>query len=269
MASPPNGRNMADDLIQFDGGVLVADMVADATITDASELTQYAIEDGSLISDHVIRQPRKLSLTLVQTETPIVETTGFALALQTLGYEQRPAAQQTATLPVRQSEFRPAPLMALSGALRSLLFGGGPPKEVSVTGLDASRPLSRRELKVHVLSPGAPADRVNLFYANLLSLLETATPVIVTLKGASYIDLVVISVTRTDAAGQTGKASFGVELQQIATVETKTVDLPPVPKSKAPKQNGAKAAKETTEEQKKRLRGLLLNASIGAGFQDE
>lgn len=238
---------MSDDLIQFDGGVLVADLVEEATITDASELTQYAVEDGSLISDHVIRQPRKLSLRLVQTETPIVETSGFSLALQALGYEQRPEGKQTVTLPVRQSEFRPAPLMALSGALRSLLFGGGPVKEVSITGADASRPLAPKELKVHVLSPGAPADRVNLFYANLLSLLETATPVLVTLKGASYIDLVVTSVSRTDAGGQTGKASFTVELQQIATVETKTVDLPPVPKSKAPKQLGARVGTTTVE----------------------
>lgn len=259
---------MADDLIQFDGGVLIADMVAEATITDAVELTQYAIEDGSLISDHVIRQPRTLSLTLVQTETPISAANGFALALQTLGYEQRPTGQQSATLPVRQSEFRPAPLLALSAAVRSLLFADGPVKEIRVTGLDASRPVAAKDLKVHVLAAGAPLDRVNDFYDQLLSLLETATPVIVTFKGASYIDLVVVSVTRTDAGGQVGKASFAVELKQIATVETKTVDLPPVPKSKAPKQNGARPAQPTNEEQKKKLRGVLLGLSIDAGLQE-
>jgi hypothetical protein len=256
---------MSDDLITFDGGVLVADLVQEATITDSSELTQYAIEDGSLISDHVIRQPRTLSLTLVQTETPISETTGFARALQALGYEQRPAGTQTATLPVRQSEFRPAPLLALSGALRSLLFGGGPAKEVTVSGLDSSRPLARRELKVHVLSAGAPLDRVNLFHANLLSLLETATPVFVNVKGATYIDLVLTSVTRTDAGGQAGKASFGVELKQIATVETKTVDLPPVPKSKGPKQKGAQPAKEATPAQDEDASQLYLG---GKGLQN-
>jgi hypothetical protein len=243
-----------DDLIQFAGGALVADLLQEASITDSSELTQYAIESGAIIVDHVIRQPRTLSLRLAQTETPIIETTGFARALQALGYEQRPVGTQTATLPVRQSEFRPAPLLALSGALRSLLFGGGPAKEVSITGLDSSRPLAAKELKVHVLAAGAPLDRVNLFHANLLSLLETATPLIVTIKGASYIDLVLTSVTRTDAGGQAGKASFGVELKQIATVETKTVDLPPVPKSKAPKQKGAAPATETKPETKARAR---------------
>jgi hypothetical protein len=73
--------------------------------------------------------------------------------------------------------------------------------------------------------------------------------VFVNVKGATYIDLVIISVARTDAGGQVGKASFGVELKQIATVGTKTVDLPPVPKSKAPKQRGAQPPKPTTPAQ--------------------
>lgn len=254
----------SEDLIQFDGGVLIADMVADATITDASELTQYAIEDGSLISDHVIRQPRSLSVTLVQTQTPISETTGFAQAVQALTYQERPLGQQSATLPIRQSEFRPAPLMALSAGIQSLLFGGGAQKELSVTGAKSDTAPAAKELRVTVLSAGAPLDRVNRFYADLLSLLETATPVIVTLKGASYIDLIVVSVTRTDASGQVGRASFAVEFRQIATVTTKTVDLPPVPKSKAPKQLGAKPAKETTPEQEE-LASQSYQALAAAG----
>jgi hypothetical protein len=70
----------------------------------------------------------------------------------------------------------------------------------------------------------------------------------VTIKGASYIDLVLTSVTRTDSRGQFGKGSFAIELRQIATVETKTVELPPVPASKAPKQLGAKPAKDVDED---------------------
>lgn len=259
---------MADDLIQFDGGVLVADMVQEATITDASELTQYAIEDGSLISDHVIRQPRTLSLTLVQTETPIEETTGFTRVLQALSYGERPDGKQTNTVPIRQSEFRPAPLLALSAGIQSLLFGGGPAKELSLTGLKSDLQPATKDLKIHVLAAGAPLDRVNAFYDALLNLFETATPVIVTFKGASYIDLVVISVTRTDASGQAGKASFAVQLKQIATVETKTVELPPVPKAKKPKQLGKKPAKDTSAEQHAKLKSLLLQLGEGLGLQE-
>jgi hypothetical protein len=241
---------MADDLIQFDGGFLVADLLLDSSVDDSTELTRYPIEDGSLISDHVIRQPRTMSLTLVQTETPLTEVTGFARAVQSISYQERPAAQQSNTVPIRPSEFRPAPLLALGDAVKGLLFGA-PPTELKVAGQRSDAALAGKSLKVHVLAAGAPVARVNEFHGQLLGLLESAAPVIVTVKGNPYVDLVIVGVKRTDAAGQVGKATFAVELQQIATVETQTVDLPPVPKSKAPKQAGPKPAvpaKLTTEE---------------------
>jgi len=257
---------MAEDLIQFDGGFLVADLLLDSSVDDSTELTRFPIEGGSFISDHVIRQPRTMSITLVQTQTPIVETTGFARSLQALSYPVRPEATQSNTVPIRQSEFRPAPLLALSSGIRSLLFGG-PPTELKITGQKADQPPASKDLKVHVLAAGSPLDRINDFHGQLLALLETAAPVIVTVKGNSYVDLVVVGVKRTDAAGQVGKASFAVELQQIATVETQTVDLPPVPKAKAPKQAGPKPPTETTAEQKAKLTSVLLGLSQGAGLQ--
>jgi hypothetical protein len=258
----------SEDLVAYEGGFLACDMLGEASITDASELTSYAIEDGSIVSDHVIRQPRTLSLTLVQTETPINETTGFARAVQALSYQERPTGKQTNTVPIRPSEFRPAPLLALSAGIQSLLFGG-PDKELKVTGAKADLSVASKDLKVTVLSAGAPADRVNTFHGELLDLLESAKLVIVTVKGNSYVDLVVVSVTRTDAGGQVGRASFAVELKQISTVETKTVNLPPVPKSKAPKQAGPKAAVPTTEEQHKKVAdSVLLEVGKGAGVQE-
>ncbi len=259
---------MAQDLIAYDGGFLACDMLADASIDDASELTRFPIESGSFISDHMIRQPRTVSLTLVQTETPLRETKGFALALQSLSYQERPAAQQTNTVPVRQKEFRPTSLLALGEAVRGLLFGG-PPTELKVTGQKSDEPLASKSLSVHVLSAGAPVARVNEFHAQLLGLLESAAPVIVTVKGASYVDLVVVGVKRTDAQGQVGKATFAVELQQIATVETQTVDLPPVPKAKAPKQAGPKPPTQTKTEQHEKLRSQFVQAGIASGAQEE
>jgi hypothetical protein len=258
---------MAEDLISYEGGFLACDMLADASVDDSSELTRFPIESGSFISDHMIRQPRSVTLTLVQTETPLGEVKGFARAVQALSYQERPAAQQTNTAPVRQKEFRPVNLLALTEAAQGLLFGG-PPTEVKVTGQKSDAALSSKSLNVHVLAAGAPVARVNEFHVQLLALLESAAPVIVTVKGASYIDLVVVGVKRTDAAGQFGKATFAVELQQIATVETQTVDLPPVPQAKAPKQAGPKPPVETKAEQKAKLTSHLLGISQGAGVQE-
>jgi hypothetical protein len=258
---------MTEDLLSFSGGFLACDMLGEASITDASELTSFALEDGSTISDHMIRQPRTMSLTLVQTESPISEVTGFARAVQALSYPERPAGKQTNTVPIRPSEFRPAPLMALKAGIQSLLFGG-PDKELKVTGVKADTNAASKPLQVHVLSAGAPADRVNDFYGQLLSLLGSAEPVLVTVKGYTYVDLVVVGVTRTDSSGQVGRASFGLELKQIATVETKTVELPPVPKAKAPKQAGPKPPVETKPEQKEKLKSQLLQLGQATGVQE-
>lgn len=261
----------SDDLIQFDGGALVADLLQESTVTDASDLTQYAVEDGSLISDHIIRQPQTLQLTLVQTETPISATKGFTQLLQSLGFDSRPLAKQDGSAPIRQSEFRPAPLLALGAGVKSLLFGG-PDKEIKWQGLKADGPTSRNQLAVHVLSAGAPLARVNEFHQALVDLLEQGTPCIVTVKGKSYVDLVLTSVARTDAAGQAGKASFSVSFKQIATVETKNVTLPPVPKAKAPKARPpqpTEEAKPATEKAVTATLGLirevkdLLKAAAG------
>jgi len=108
---------------------------------------------------------------------------------------------------------------------------------------------------------------VNEFHDALLRLWAQATPCILTFKGASFIDLVLTSITRTDAQGQAGKASFKVDFKQIATVETKTVDLPPVPKAKAPKQQAAKPPQPTKEQQHEKLKSQLLQLSEGAGLQ--
>lgn len=286
---------MADDLITFDGGVLVADMLQEATTTDASDLTQYAIEDGSLISDHLIRQPQTLSLTLVQTETPIAEVTGFARVLQQLTYASRSngAQQGQASLsspketaqpgsaPVRQPEFRPTSLLALGAAVQSLLFGDGPKEirwtglgkpsetntELKWTGLKTDGDVTQKSLQVQVLSAGAPVARVNAFHDALVNLMRTATPCIVTVKGRANPDLVLISVGRTDSQGQVGRASFSVQFKQIATVETQTVKLPPVPKAKAAKNQSSKPPQETTEEQKARLRSLALQLAQSLGLQ--
>jgi hypothetical protein len=253
---------MADDLIEFDGGVLVADLLQEASVTDACELTQFAIEDGSLINDHMIRQPQKLSLTLVQVETPISETTGFARAMQELGFEARPPGTQKGTAPIPKSEFRAAPLMALSSGIQSLLFGGGDKNELSWTGHKSDEELAGKSLKVQVLQAGAPVARVNEFHDELLDLMLSATACIVTVKGKGYPDLVLTSVTRTDAQGQAGKASFRCEFQQIATVETKTVNLPPVPKAKAPKQQVPQPPAEASAALRKTIAKNLLNGAV-------
>jgi hypothetical protein len=218
-----------NDLIQFPGGALVADMLSDASAEDAQELTQFAVEDGSSINDHVVRQPKRLTLQLVQTETPLrFDLEGFDQVQRTVDVPTRPVGNQTNEVQVRQKEFRPTSLLALSQAAQAALFGG-PPKTLRITGLKSDGAIELKPLKVTVLARDGDVGRVNAFHDQLLALLDSVTPVQVTVKQRVYPDMIVISVSRSDAAGQVGCARFAVTLQQVRTAETRQVELPPVP----------------------------------------
>jgi hypothetical protein len=252
------GKN---DLIQFDGGALVADMLAEASAEQALELSQYALEDGSTINDHAVMQSRRMTLTLVQTESPIAPIAGFTQVSQELSYPVRAKETQTTTLNVRKKEFRPTSLLALTSGVREALFSGGP---ISVTGMKADGAVEQAPLKVTVLAAGADVGRVNEFHTQLVALLETVTPVVITVKQRSYPSMIITGVTRTDSAGQFGAARFTVTLQQVSTAETKIVDLPPVPQATAKVNKGKADGKESAKATETR-KSLLAGGFDGLG----
>ncbi len=225
------------DLISFDGGALVADMLAEASAENALELSQYPLEDGSSINDHAVQQPRKLTLTLVQTESPLTAVQGFAVQVRELSVPTRPLGSQTNQLTVAKKEFRPTSLLALTSAAREALFSSGP---IRVTGRKSDGPIQSVPLKVSVLAANADVGRVNEFHEALVALLESTTLVNVTVKQRGYPSMVLTSVGRQDSAGQFGAARFTVQLQQVSTSETRIVELPPVPQATA-KVNKGKA----------------------------
>ncbi len=250
----------SNDLIQFDGGALVADMLAEASAENTLELSQYALENGSAINDHAVIQPRKLTLTLVQTETPLAGTAGFRQVVREISVPTRAVEKQTVQLDVPKKEFRPTSLLALTNGAREALFGAGGP--LSVTGRKSDGALNQTTLKVTVLDTEADVGRVNDFHEQLVALLESVTPVQVTVKQRAYSEMVLTSVTRTDSAGVFGAARFTVQLQQVATAETKIVDLPPVPQATKKADKGKKDAKAVAPEVRKSIAAQLADKSI-------
>lgn len=252
------------DLIQFDGGALVADMVGDFNAEDTGELTQHAIEDGSDIADHFIFRPRALTLTLVQTESPIETDVKGGFTPQTVNLEHatRPAGRQKVTVPIAQPVFRPTSLLALTGAVQSALFGG-PPKTLTIEGLKADGAVSAKPFSVTALAANADKARINEFYDVLLSLFEGVVPLTVTVKGRSYPDMIITSVTRSDGPGTVGKANFTVSLSRLATTQTRTVELPPVPAATAKASRGGKSATDKATPRAKTAAAAVLDMFSG------
>lgn len=228
-------------LVQFDGGVLLCDMLVDSSAVHTLQLTEHPIETNAVVSDHAIHRPFTLDLTLVQTETPISPVEGFGQAVQSLDYATRPDGRQTNELKVRTNDRIPANVNQLIGSVTSRLLGAAQ-GSIVIEGAKADTPLQSAPLRVTTLAANAPVERVNQFYADLLSLMLGVTPLNITVKGATHIDMVITSLTRLDAPGQVGCARFQVSLQRVATVSTQTVELPPVPEVSRKQSRGKKEA---------------------------
>ncbi len=251
-------------LIQFDGGVLLCDMLVDSSAVHTLQLTEHPIETNAIISDHAIHRPFTLDLTLVQTETPISPVEGFGQAVQSLDYAIRPDGRQTNELKVRTNDRIPANVNQLIGSVTSRLLGAaqGP---IVIEGAKADTPLQSAPLRVTTLAANAPVERVNEFYANLLSLMLGVTPLNITIKGATHIDMVITSLTRLDAPGQVGMARFQVSLQRVATVSTQTVELPPVPEVSRKQGRGKKDGEVKTPPVEKTLLAAGVDGGVSLG----
>lgn len=253
---------MAEDLITYDGGVLICDMLLDAQATHTLELTQLPIETGAAISDHAIHRPLTLDLTLVQTDSPISPIDGFVVTSQAIEFDERRPARQQNQLQVRENDRFPVNVNQLIGAVTSRIARPGP---ITVDGVKADGPVAKSTLRVSALTAGAPVERVNQFYADLLSLMLGVTPLNVTVKGSTHIDMVITSVTRIDSPGQFGAARFQVSLQRVSTVSTQTVELPPVPevsrKNSRGKKDGEKKAPTDDRSTLKALKDSGVNVA--------
>jgi hypothetical protein len=200
-------------------------------------------------------------LVLVQTETPLAGTPGFTQVQQDLSFRETTPGTQTNVLGVPQKEFRPTSFLALSQGVQTLLFGGAS-RTLRVTSFKADGGVRESPLKVTVLAANADLGRVNEFHEQLIALLESVTPLQVTFKQRVYSEMVMTSVARNDAQGQVGAARFTVQLQQVATAETRIVDLPPVPQATKKADQGKKDGKNAdTAATRKTLAAALADAA--------
>lgn len=262
-------------LISYDGGFLVADCLLDANIADDVQLTQLAVEDGSTVTDHAIRRPRSIQLTLIQTESPMPQDPESAAALQDEGFQRR---EQTLSVRGRalstskyEAEVRqPNVPLGLTGTAGGINAGINALKKavggnvLKWEGRDAAANASSSNLRVTVLSPDAPKARADAFHEALLDLLTTSTVVEVAVKSARYPGMVLTSVGRQETADLFGGSRFTVQLQSFNTVTTLETELPAVPQATKPKKRGAKPGKDGASDvaaEERAARSSFLKAS--------
>lgn len=206
--TPGPGRGFQRTLVSFrnpditdDVTVLYVDAIVNLGHELTTEYTQYAIEDGSPFSDHAVNAPEKLSVTIVQTQTPILWGRD--------GFEAR-----TLSLDVPQSRFRPGGMLAVSMAA-----------EQAIRGLVGAVQPEARKLELQVLQGDGDVDRIDVLYSQIYAAWQGNFPFTVTCRGRSYVDYMLTRVGY-NIGGPAEYVEIPLELTRIRTTTLQETSLP-------------------------------------------
>lgn len=213
--------------VDLDGNTqtLDVDVVLAATDKRSMKLTEHSVEDGSVITDHVVLQPETLNLELLVTQTPFPSASQPATPLVLSARKQRLTKQQF-KLEVPPNAFQPGGFLLLSQGARSAIG--------AVTGALLGRTAgnntftgSRAEMvdvnvTASVFQPNE-GDRVGAVHDKLVEIMSQVLKVTISFKGRLYLDYL---LTEVELVQSFGSAKFKVQAQAFRTVSGVTVSLP-------------------------------------------
>lgn len=239
---------------------LDVDVVSSAIDERTAQLTDHAVETGSVITDHVVIMPESISLELVVSQTPIFEVPGMSRSEITVATTEQSLEAATVPIQVRQSEFRPGGFLLLStgvragvSALASAVLGGAVGTNTAQGSRTTTRSLSAR---ASVLT-GSGADRVADVHDNLIRIMQGALLVTVSFKGRIYEDYLLTRVTLSSNPGEFGMGRFSVDARAFRTVTGTRVQLPdPADFRALPKANSGKKEAKTPDPDPTKLKSF-------------
>lgn len=256
--------------------VLDVDVVMNVSDKRTAKLTDHVVEDGSVITDHVIIEPESIILELIVTQTPI---SGPDVALAPLsvntGVTQSALVPKTYPLVIPPNSFVPGGFLLLSQGLRSVvsdLLGGVAPAS-QMQGSDFLPSIPSKGT-IQTLQSATPQDRVVAAHDQLIAILDNALPVTISFKGKLYLDYLLTEVELHHQAGKFGAGSFRVSARAFRTVTGTNVNLPDPAdfRAKPSVQKGNKPAKtgdpDPNKGPAKTIAAHALDGDITKGFAD-
>lgn len=216
------------------------DIVTSEVHEATNEPTEYPVETGVDITDHVRIKPAQVTITGNVTNTPIVQTTGSVFGPTVID------------VPV----FVPPPLSseaalisAAGNAIKNAIFGPPPPTIVEV------------------LQFPVPINPIKDAHNLLLVLKESRVFCQVATSTITYSNMVITSVTMRQQADE-GDAEFTVILKEVITVTSATVAAPkPLIPAGQPKTAGGTQTPPPADDAAKKtaLKTIVDSAGKAAG----
>lgn len=251
---------------------LDVDVVMAAVDRRTAKMTDHVVEDGSVITDHVVVMPESISLDLTVTQTPIGPA-GMVKGPISISWETNDLVRASYPLKVEPSRFVPGGFLALSSPLRSAVTEagnallrtvglGGPASPNGYAGHALQKGVKSGQAQVHqVIEQG---DLVSRAHDKLVGILDRKLPVSVSFKGRLYLNYILTEVTLTQAAGC---GRFHVEARALRVVQGTPVQLPNPADFRAQKQQqkGGKGGTTPDPDPTKQATSDWLRLSEGAG----
>ncbi len=205
---------------------LDVDVVMSSSDKRTAKLTDHVVENGSVITDHVVIMPEEVSFELIVTQTPM---SGAGFTQGNISITAAGRALQAAGLDIKvpPNQFRPGGFLLLTQGLRTIVsdfLNGGGGEATTVQGSAVVE--TSTTLQASVLQADQPVDRVGDAHDTLIDIMNNALLVTASFKGRLYLDYLITSVTLESAPGKFGCGNFKVDLRAFRTVTGTNVKLP-------------------------------------------
>jgi len=232
-------------------GFIAVDVIPSLEDTLSSTVTEFPVEDGSTISEHIIHHPEVLTLQIAQTQVPFTDSNEDGDELEFV--------KTSVPLDLPKTRFKPkgalllmlaaeAGVAAVTGAISGALGlgGGGGAPAVSI---EIFRP------------PYEGKDRINDLFDKLRSARLRGAEMTLDWLGRSWDGFYIQQITYSRKKGkQLGE--FGLVLKHVETVSTGTSKLPTPAEArmKPGLKAGNKPGKQLTEAEKEAARKASLQS---------
>jgi hypothetical protein len=217
LAAPVRRETHGAKLYWVDGSTkryIAVDVIPSLEETQSSTLTQFPVQDGTVISDHIIHFPNQLKLEIIQTNEPFEDMDANGRVIQF------PVEDLTLNLP--KTSFRPRGMLALS-LLGENLVGAAAEAVAGAFGFGSE--LGVGAFKVGVQKNPNVRDRINELVTSLEQCRLGARLLTLDWLGRVWSNLAIETLSYKRATGSS-KGAVSLTLTQVTTTTSDVAILP-------------------------------------------
>jgi len=195
-----SGLAYADEIGSTTWTFLPADVIPKFSVSVSAQYTKTPLENGALVSDHVIHDPDQFSVTINQTNTPILAKDGFE--------------RRELTLQMPLNRFRPGGLLGLSASVANLigaLKGGDSGSSTKISILQTS-------------ATGSDLNRIDSLWGKLQDIKLRSLPLKLVVQGREYVNIFITTMDyKRENASELG--IFDIQCERILFTSTEASKL--------------------------------------------